>query len=465
MKKIIITIIAVVLLLVAALAGAVFAYSKSSEHKSGAFPDNTYINGVDCSGLTYEQAAETITDSWNSRHIIVTGSLNEELAAFTDFGYTYDLEKQLTEARYKNMVLAAVNHFLKAPINIDIPMVVVDYDKEFKKIVTSSDFLDLDTATESKSAYVDMDDPDFPIIPEVYGTKPDTEQFFNDLTHMIQIGEMSMTFDEKKYYTMPEVRADDEDLKNYQEYCRAFLAQKITYELGDETFTLTVEELNALMNDDLSGMPDEKAIEKFVDKLAEKYDNIGADRNFKSYSGREIEVSGGLYGWQIDKAEERRQLTADISSHKDVSREPVFSVSGYGEYSRDVGKTYLDVDVSHQTVEMYIDGETVFTTPCVTGCRVTGTTTDIGTYYIINQVRDVVLRGDNADGTEYESPVSYWLGINYVGEGFHDASWRSSFGGSIWIRNGSHGCINIPPSRMPELYNLAKIGMPVVVHY
>ena len=465
MKKFIIIVTAIVLLLAAALAGAVFAYSKTAEYENGVFPYNTYINGVDCSGLTYGQAAETITDSWNSRHIIITGSLNEELASFTDFGYTYELEEQLEKARYKNLLLSSLNHFLNTPLNLDIPMVVSDYVEDFKETVLSSEFLNLDTATESKSAYVDMSNPNFPIIPEVYGTKPDTEKLFDDLTHAIQLGKMSMSFDEKQYYSLPEVTAEDKALNEYQRYCKAFLSQKITYELGEETFTLTAEELNSLMKDDMSGEPDEKAIAKFVDELAEEYDNIGADRKFQSYSGREVEVSGGLYGWQIDKAEERDRLTADISSHEDVSREPVYSVSGYGEYSRDLGKTYIDVDISYQVVEMYIDGETVFRTPCVTGCRATGTLTDTGTYYILNQVRNVVLRGDNADGTEYESPVKYWLGINYAGEGFHDANWRSSFGGSIWIRNGSHGCINIPPSRMPELYSLAEIGMPVVVHY
>ena len=57
------------------------------------------------------------------------------------------------------------------------------------------------------------------------------------------------------------------------------------------------------------------------------------------------------------------------------------------------------------------------------------------------------------------------MGINWTGIGFHDADWRSSFGGSIWISNGSHGCINIPPSKMGDLYNKAETDMPVVVHY
>ncbi len=62
-------------------------------------------------------------------------------------------------------------------------------------------------------------------------------------------------------------------------------------------------------------------------------------------------------------------MTADINSHKDVTREPVFSEKGYGKYSRDVGNTYIDVDISDQIVKLYKDGELEFSANCVTGCK------------------------------------------------------------------------------------------------
>ena len=80
--------------------------------------------------------------------------------------------------------------------------------------------------------------------------------------------------------------------------------------------------------------------------------------------------------------------------------------------------------------------------------------------FIMNKLRNVILKGD-----DYESPVSYWMGITPTGIGFHDASWRSSFGGSIWRTNGSHGCVNMPTGRIPEFYRQAEVGMPVVMHY
>ena len=162
----------------------------------------------------------------------------------------------------------------------------------------------------------------------------------------------------------------------------------------------------------------------------------------------------------IDQEKETAQLTADINSHKDVTREPVFSESGYGKYSRDVGDTYIDVDISNQVVKMYKNGALVFSASCVTGNRATGTTTDTGTYYVLNKIRDVVLRGENVDGSEYASPVKYWLGVTWGGQGLHDADWRDTFGGGIWKTDGSHGCINMPPAQMPALFNAAEVGMP-----
>lgn len=465
MKKIITIVSVIVLLLILALAGATIAYSSSDGYNSDTFPKNTTINGVDCSGLNYDEAEAKISEAWNSRYVVIAGNLNEELATFTDFGYTYDLKDQLKEIRKKNRISAAANHFIKTPLNFNIPMIVSDYDEAFKESVIHAEFLQREGIIESKDAYVDTSDRDFPIVPEVYGTETDTERLFTDLTHCIQTGEIHFIFDERKYYTMPEVTADDPDLKKYQKYCRKFLKQQITYELGEETFTISAEQLDILLKDDLSGTADEAEVTAYVAQLAETYDNVGIERNFTSLTGREVNVKGGLYGWEIDQEAEVQQLIADINGHKDVSREPVFSQSGYGPYSKGLGNTYIDVDVSNQTVKYFKDGELYFSSNCVTGCKATGTTTNIGTFYIINRARNVVLRGNNADGSEYASPVKYWLGVNYSGEGFHDADWRGAFGGRIWITNGSHGCINMPPSKMPELYQKAEIGVPVVVHY
>ena len=81
------------------------------------------------------------------------------------------------------------------------------------------------------------------------------------------------------------------------------------------------------------------------------------------------------------------------------------------------------------------------------------------------QGKDRILRGaKKADGTyEYESHVDYWMPFN-GGIGFHDATWRSKFGGTIFQTSGSHGCINLPPEKASVLYDLIYKGMPVLCY-
>ena len=84
---------------------------------------------------------------------------------------------------------------------------------------------------------------------------------------------------------------------------------------------------------------------------------------------------------------------------------------------------------------------------------------------MLNKAQNVSLKGKNVDGSEYESFVNYWIAFIGSSYGMHDASWRSSFGGDIWVSNGSHGCVNMPPKKIPDLYNMVNYGTPVIVHY
>ena len=64
MKKFFKTIFVFILLLAVALTCAAVAYTKTSDYTDNKFPDNITINGVDCSGLTYEAASKKISDEW-----------------------------------------------------------------------------------------------------------------------------------------------------------------------------------------------------------------------------------------------------------------------------------------------------------------------------------------------------------------------------------------------------------------
>ena len=49
--------------------------------------------------------------------------------------------------------------------------------------------------------------------------------------------------------------------------------------------------------------------------------------------------------------------------------------------------------------------------------------------------------------------------------GIHDADrWRSEYGGDIYKKHGSHGCVNTPRAACEKIYNIVSKGTPVVVY-
>ena len=76
-----------------------------------------------------------------------------------------------------------------------------------------------------------------------------------------------------------------------------------------------------------------------------------------------------------------------------------------------------------------------------------------------------MLRGTKkADGTySYEQPVTYWMPFN-GGIGFHDADWQPYLERSVSNRRFPR-CINMPPDKAGELYNIIQYNVPIVCFY
>ncbi|MDD4200843.1 MAG: L,D-transpeptidase family protein [Eubacteriales bacterium] len=467
MRKVLIIIAAVIAALLVIAGILTISYTSSDDFTSDTFPEGTMINGVNCSGLDYDRAADEIGDAWNSKTVVVQGKLGEKLDSYTDFGCTYDIKDQLEKVKADHLISAAINHYIHIPFDARIAMKVAKCDKDFAENVKNSEFLSYSTIVKTQDAYVDLEEPGFPIVPEVYGNEVNADAYLDDILVAVSTGNFLFQFDEDAYRTMPEVKSDDRELAEYQKFCRKYLNQKISYQLGTESFTLSAAQLRELMKDDLSGNPDQNAVWEFADKLKQDYDV--EEKEFTSLTGKTFKVSGGGAGWLIDVDGEAAQLSADISSHEDINREPVYLQKGTGEYSKtlDLGDTYIDVDISRQQVVYFENEKKKLETDCVTGCWAAGHSTPTGVYDVWSKNRNIILRGGGKkkDPGYYESFVSYWMPFLGNSYGLHDASWRSSFGGEIYRYSGSHGCVNLPPPKAAELYNMISIGTTVIIHY
>ena len=122
-------------------------------------------------------------------------------------------------------------------------------------------------------------------------------------------------------------------------------------------------------------------------------------------------------------------------------------------------QTYVDINLTTQTLTYYLNGIVALTSPCVSGKVSAGNATPTGTYSI-----KTMIPGKRLKGPTWDVWVNYWMAFN-GNIGIHDASWRRSFGGNIYQTNGSHGCVNLPSNVAPQLYGMVSIGTPVIVHY
>lgn len=198
--------------------------------------------------------------------------------------------------------------------------------------------------------------------------------------------------------------------------------------------------------------------EKLADKVARSYGTVGDSRSVKTPKGTAW-VSGGTYGWEVDKEAESSFLKKSIAKRKSRKRTPAFKQSAWsGEYEGDIGNTYVVIDISEQHVWYFKNGKLKKESACVTG-TLGRYDTPLGVYAVMEVMpQGKVLRGDG-----YETPVNKWIRLTNSGIGLHDATWRSAFGGSIYKGSGSHGCINLPYEFAEYLCKELKTGMPVVV--
>ncbi len=119
--------------------------------------------------------------------------------------------------------------------------------------------------------------------------------------------------------------------------------------------------------------------------------------------------------------------------------------------------TYVAVSISEQYIWFYKNGTLLVSSPIVTGTKGKYDTPK-GTFKILTKSTNIYLTGP-----DYRSYVNYWM--SFVGNmvGLHDATWRGSFGGSIYVTNGSHGCVNLPYNVAKTIYENASIGTKVIV--
>ncbi len=422
----------------------------------------TIVNGKDVSCKTAEEVERMIASEVDGYQIrIVPREGEEEFLTGDDVALTtvFDgtLQKKLTQ---QNVFAWPASLFKKSAIQVEA---MVDFNQKLlKEAAGKLEVLDKSHMREPLDATVSeyLDKEGYKILPEEKGTVVKEKRFLKKLGQAILNLEGSFSVEDAKCYKSPKYTKKSKELKEQVKTMNKYVGAAITYDFGDSQEVLDgsiISQWICVDDQRVVSVSDEK-IREYVAGLAETYNTAGKSKSLNSSYGTEVTVSGGDYGWKIDQEQEVAALTENIRNGESMTKEPAYAQTANSRGGNDYGDTYVEVNLTAQHLFYYKNGALVVESDFVSGNESKGWSTPAGAFGLYYKQRDKTLRGE-----DYATPVSFWMPFN-GGVGFHDATWRSRFGGSDYIRNGSHGCVNLPYNVAKTLYENIEAGCAVLVY-
>lgn len=304
------------------------------------------------------------------------------------------------------------------------------------------------------------------IKPEVQGKRVNADRLKAKILHSIESTAKEISLED--VYEKPKVFKDDPSLQEDKKNVEKLLASTLVYSIGNANYRFGAQEIFPLLKKDDNGaysLPVE-GIQSFVRKMAKKTDTYGTSRSFQSTGAGEQTVPPGIYGWQINVKKTTEQVQELLKKGGvQENLEPVYRHKGIARGEKnDIGNTYIEIDISRQQIWGYKDGDLIVKSYVRTGRVNHYNETPRGVHMIWSHEKDRHLKGQFKDGTPYDSPVKYWMPINYGGVGLHDASWVTAFGGQHYRYAGSNGCINLNLETAKTIFENFANGTPVVIY-
>lgn len=443
-------------------------YLGLARYYSDGFSYATWINGIYCTGKDVDEVNDELLKQCDYAGLTIIDSDGKSyVISAKDVNLSFDFKGALTLFLKQQNPYLWIDNLLGGKKDRKL-WPDVWYDKDvYEGIVSGFPFLSADASGQGRLEILKGDEGYYLLNERMHilneaRTRELIQNAFDDLEPVVDLEASGCYEDLPMTSEMLETILLWEKLREYQD-CG------IVYQFGEESypvdagvvcdFLLMDDAGNFVFDNDGNLCTDNNKVYEFIDRLADEYDTVGGSRQFHATRGDIVTVEGGIYGNKIDReAEKAYLLPAFLEKRKEI-HEPVYTQTALRQGKDDIGDTYIEVDMTNQMMYYYEAGELKIETPVVTGNTSLRRGTPSGTNYVYNKQRNRVLRGE-----DYASPVKYWIPVKGA-IGIHDASWRSTYGGQIYIRNGSHGCINTPLEQVSQLYDMVEIGTPCVMFY
>ena len=436
------------------------AYIIVAFYFGGHFYSGATIYGIDCSRMTAGQVKEEVAKKLGEYTLTVEERNGQkDVITAEQIGLQYQ-DDDTIEGHLKNQrcyIWPAM--MLIGRGDMTIP---TTYDREgIDSVLRNMNCFLPGNIVAPQDAYRGDTLTGYEVVPEVMGTTLDYDKTKEVIMNALDQGVTSVSLEEEGCYIDPLVYQDDPELNAQVEELNSLLTASITYDFGDRQEVVDGSVIKNWIAQDEEGAYyiDDNKIWEYVAELAAKYDTFGMEREFHTSLGTTVSLSGGDYGWAMDQDATAQILSEAVKAGKTETITPEYVYTAMSRDENDIGGTYVEICISRQEMWCYQDGSLVVDTPVVTGNPNKGDATPAGGVWAIDaKMEDYVLTGEG-----YEAPVDYWMPFN--GDiGIHDMQNRWDFGGTIYLSNGSHGCVNTPYEAAQTIYGIVSIGTPVVVY-
>lgn len=450
-----ITLGAIVLGLIAVYVGLSFYFMSH-------FYFRTTINGVDVSGKSVESAKEKIQKTMDEYELTI---VERDGTTSSIYGKDFALESRWNDEIEQFM--GTQNGFswivkLFVPDCFDSKMYMSFDTEKLQSILEELSCMESNKQVAPVNAQISTysQADGYQLVPAELGSEIDYSTFYAKVNESIRGLRPELNLDTEVCYVLPQVMDDDEALLGAIDQLNKALETVITYQVGESTQVLDASIFQPwlVVNEQMEVSIDEEQLSAYVKSLASKYNTCYRPKKFMTSYGVEITIPNCHYGWKVDTATEKEMIIAEILAGEKITRDLNYSMTANSHEGNDYGNSYVEINLTSQHLFLYMDGVVVLESDFVSGDVSESNNTPTGMFSLTYKERDATLRG-----RDYTTPVSYWMPFN-GNVGMHDATWRKSFGATIYKRDGSHGCINMPKSSAQKMFEYIDKGFPVMVY-
>ncbi|WP_298837009.1 L,D-transpeptidase family protein [Clostridium sp.] len=435
-------------------------YLGISMYFSNHFNFGSVINGINASGKTVEEVnkellakSKTYTLELKERN-----GVKEQIKA-TEIGLKYNAKDKIQALKDSQNSFAWIFSIFNQKSS-EMDGIVTYDDKLLKERFDKLTLSDSKKIIEPQNASFKYSDKGYVIVKEVMGNKVNSKQLYANIEKSIVKGETEVNLEDENYYINPKYISTSQKVKSTKILLNKYIASKITYTFagGSEVVNGSIIHDWLGVNQNLEITFDEDKMNNYVRKVDDNYNTFGKQRNFAASLGTTVKVSGGDYGWLVNRSGEVDNLIVNIKAGQTISKQPSYTQKAASHDINDIGNTYVEINITKQHLWFYKNGSLVVQGDVVTGNVSINDGTPTGIYKLKYKEKNATLVGEG-----YSVPVAEFMPFN-GGIGIHPATWRNKFGGNIYLTNGSHGCINCPPSLSKTIFNNIEANTPVVCY-